>query len=194
MLNLTCKTCLIEKSSDFFYVSPQYKTGFKPSCKDCLKQLYPSKYVKKPPEYFEQRRKEREAKKQEFKEKVILEREKLKELQRPAKEAAIKERRKLEKREYRRKKRSEPYARRVEKINVRCAGLGKLSKGIVIELLTRQDYKCVYCKVDITIDRHVDHIVPLALGGSNTDDNVQLTCPKCNIEKGDLPPWLFSKG
>lgn len=29
---------------------------------------------------------------------------------------------------------------------------------------------------------------PLTLGGSNTDDNVQLLCPTCNIRKGSTHP------
>lgn len=30
----------------------------------------------------------------------------------------------------------------------------------------------------------VDHIVPLSLGGTDTLDNVQLTCKRCNSSKG----------
>jgi len=191
MLNLTCKNCQISKPTDSFYINPAYKTGYRPVCKECLKLKYPSKYEKKPPEYFEERRRIRDREKQELKQKLLVERDMRKELERPAKEAASKEKKKIQKREYRRKKRSEPYARRVEKINDRCSGLGKLSNGIIKKLLIQQDCKCVYCKIDISANRHVDHIVPLALGGLNVDSNVQLTCPECNIKKADLPPWLY---
>lgn len=33
---------------------------------------------------------------------------------------------------------------------------------------------------------HVDHIVPISKGGDEWDlDNLQLTCPRCNLSKGD---------
>lgn len=34
-------------------------------------------------------------------------------------------------------------------------------------------------------DYHVDHIVPLAAGGDEWDlNNLELSCPKCNLQKG----------
>ena|SRR6185369_14798444 len=36
----------------------------------------------------------------------------------------------------------------------------------------------------------VDHIIPLAVGGSNYRSNVQLAHPKCNRKKGNDPNWL----
>lgn len=33
-------------------------------------------------------------------------------------------------------------------------------------------------------DWHLDHIVPLALGGTHTYDNVQVSHPLCNLKKG----------
>jgi len=37
----------------------------------------------------------------------------------------------------------------------------------------------------------MDHIVPLAKGGKNIDSNIQLTCPKCNLEKNSKDPIEF---
>ena len=156
-----------------------------------MKLKYPSKYQKKSPEYFEERRELAAKKKQELKAQLILERDKRKEEMRLQTEAKRKERKRIDNKTYRKKRRSEPYARRVEKINVKCKDVGKLSSNVVTELLVAQEGKCVYCGCDILDSRHIDHIVPLALGGSNTDDNIQLTCPKCNIDKGDTHPLLF---
>jgi 5-methylcytosine-specific restriction endonuclease McrA len=148
--------------------------------------------VKKPPEYFENRRREAaEKKKKDHESRLLVQRESRLVA---AMESEIK--RKTYRKEYNKKKRkeqrAEPFARRVEKNNVKHAALGKLSKHIVKELLIAQKCECVYCKVDITEERHIDHIFPIAKGGTNTDDNIQLTCPKCNIMKGDMYPWEFS--
>jgi 5-methylcytosine-specific restriction endonuclease McrA len=43
---------------------------------------------------------------------------------------------------------------------------------------------CIYCGVDVGEDYHVDHIVPLVKGGSNGKENLQITCPTCNLKKG----------
>ena len=194
MLNLTCKTCRVDKPTDSFYINSNYRNGYRPVCKECMKLKYPSKYEKKPAEYFEQRRKER----REEKEKMILEIKKAKLekrlLEAPLRAEIAKQKKKLSKKKYLVRKRAEPFARRVEKINERCAGLGKLSKNIIKELFTSQNGKCAVCGVDITDSRHVDHILPIAKGGLNIDINVQLLCPSCNIKKSDIHPLLFKHG
>jgi 5-methylcytosine-specific restriction endonuclease McrA len=68
---------------------------------------------------------------------------------------------------------------------------GQLSRDIIATLLSRQDNKCVYCKADISVERHLDHIMPLALGGIHADENTQLLCPRCNRRKGALHPEVF---
>ena len=47
-----------------------------------------------------------------------------------------------------------------------------------------QRWKCNHCGKDIRDENHVDHILPLAKGGSNDMDNLQLLCPPCNLRKG----------
>lgn len=69
---------------------------------------------------------------------------------------------------------------------------GSLSKDIVGKLLTRQKGKCAICGMKMLKGKnHIDHIMPLALGGKNADSNVQLTCPKCNWSKGSEHPVSF---
>jgi len=73
---------------------------------------------------------------------------------------------------------------------------GKLSKDIVQKLLILQKGKCVCCGEGLNNGYHLDHIIPLALGGMNDDFNVQLLTPKCNMSKGSKHPidYMRSKG
>jgi 5-methylcytosine-specific restriction endonuclease McrA len=69
---------------------------------------------------------------------------------------------------------------------------GKLSPGISSRLLTLQCGKCAICKKALKrVGFHLDHIIPIARGGGNTDRNIQLTCPKCNQKKGSKDPIAF---
>lgn len=49
----------------------------------------------------------------------------------------------------------------------------------------RDNYQCQSCqKVDLTAKNlQVDHIIPLAQGGTNDMSNFQTLCAKCNREK-----------
>jgi 5-methylcytosine-specific restriction endonuclease McrA len=78
----------------------------------------------------------------------------------------------------------------VERLNRkhRVRSGGKVSKGLFALLYFRQQGGCVYCGKNLDTGFHRDHIMPIALGGSNTDDNMQLLCPECNIAKGARYP------
>ena len=56
-----------------------------------------------------------------------------------------------------------------------------------------QKHKCINCKKSIKIDMHIDHIIPIAKGGSNDIKNIQLLCPKCNIKKGKIDPIVWAQ-
>ena len=60
--------------------------------------------------------------------------------------------------------------------------LGALSKNEYIDLTNKlhtiQNGKCYICRKDIDLDLHntnIDHIIPLANGGKDTEDNFALT-------------------
>jgi 5-methylcytosine-specific restriction endonuclease McrA len=55
----------------------------------------------------------------------------------------------------------------------------------------KQRYKCACCGTDTTTKYHVDHIIPLALNGSNDLLNLQILCPKCNTQKSAKHPIDF---
>lgn len=68
---------------------------------------------------------------------------------------------------------------------------GVLSKGIAEKLFKLQRGKCACCGELLGNDYHLDHKMPLALGGSNTDDNMQLLRAICNMQKGAKNPIEF---
>jgi hypothetical protein len=74
---------------------------------------------------------------------------------------------------------------------------GKLSKNITKLLMAEQGCKCAGCLVDLlTTGYHLDHVMPIALGGPNIDENIQLLCPTCNSSKNAKHPlaWMAAKG
>lgn len=68
---------------------------------------------------------------------------------------------------------------------------GKLSKDIAQRLHKLQRGMCPCCCQPLGANFHRDHVMPLALGGSNTDDNIQLLCATCNHSKGAKHPVEF---
>lgn len=51
-----------------------------------------------------------------------------------------------------------------------------------------QKGRCAVCKAKVAKKFHVDHIQPLAKGGSNWPANLQILCGPCNLSKGVKDP------
>lgn len=69
---------------------------------------------------------------------------------------------------------------------------GRLSAGLVGRLMLLQRGKCACCHADLLVTgSHLDHVMPLALDGANTDSNTQLLCPDCNQQKHAKHPVDF---
>ena len=74
---------------------------------------------------------------------------------------------------------------------VSAAG-GKLTPGIKAKLFILQAGCCACCKTKCSIrGLHMDHVMPLALGGGSFDDNMQLLCQPCNNSKYSKHPIDF---
>lgn len=73
---------------------------------------------------------------------------------------------------------------------------GELSKGIIDKLYNLQLGKCPCCNLPLGDDYHMDHIMPVFLGGSNEDWNIQLLRSTCNLQKHTKHPidFMQSKG
>lgn len=52
----------------------------------------------------------------------------------------------------------------------------------------RQLGKCYWCGRNVGESYHVDHVIPLSRGGSNTPCNIVIACPTCNYSKKDKLP------
>lgn len=68
---------------------------------------------------------------------------------------------------------------------------GSLTATHIKAMYISQKEKCPVCKKSIKDKYHIDHVTPLAKGGSNDIENIQLLCPFCNLSKGAKDPIEF---
>lgn len=54
------------------------------------------------------------------------------------------------------------------------------TKDLVVWIKNHRSQECKYCGQSST---HIDHIVPLAQGGTHTWSNIQMICKDCNLSK-----------
>jgi 5-methylcytosine-specific restriction endonuclease McrA len=69
---------------------------------------------------------------------------------------------------------------------------GRHTKDDIAAIAKSQRWRCIYCPASIKRAYNADHIMPLALGGSNDKTNIQLLCPRCNKSKGAKHPIQFA--
>ncbi len=69
---------------------------------------------------------------------------------------------------------------------------GIVSLDIKDKLMKAQRGRCACCRVDLkTVVVNLDHIIPIVLGGKNSDENIQLLCRTCNNQKYAKHPVDF---
>lgn len=73
----------------------------------------------------------------------------------------------------------------------RAGAAGRHSGAGILRQLELQGGLCFYCGEPLGEDRHVDHFIPLARGGSNGPENIVLACASCNMRKHTKMPWEF---
>jgi len=79
------------------------------------------------------------------------------------------------------------HTRRARKLGV----VGKLSHGLAGRLFVSQMGMCPCCDQPLGDKFEMDHIMPLFLQGTNTDDNIQLLRRSCNRQKHAKHPDVF---
>lgn len=64
-----------------------------------------------------------------------------------------------------------------------------VSKRTRYEVLNRDNFTCRYCGQSAPdVKLHVDHVMPVALGGADTPDNLVAACMDCNAGKASTHP------
>jgi 5-methylcytosine-specific restriction endonuclease McrA len=63
------------------------------------------------------------------------------------------------------------------------AAPGAYTASDVRDCLVTQGARCFYCLASLADGYHVDHMTPLARGGSNGPENIVCSCPTCNSKK-----------
>lgn len=63
----------------------------------------------------------------------------------------------------------------------------------VERLLVLQRHKCAYCAASLKRGFHIDHRVPVAKGGDNSPQNIDLLCKRCNLTKSAKLPHEFAQ-
>jgi 5-methylcytosine-specific restriction endonuclease McrA len=70
---------------------------------------------------------------------------------------------------------------------------GQHTAADVSEIMRLQRIRCAYCRTKLGTAHHVDHIQPLARGGSNDRRNLQMLCVPCNRHKAAKDPAVFAR-
>lgn len=78
---------------------------------------------------------------------------------------------------------------------ISAAAFAKSAGFTLAGLMVEQGAICPCCKIDLIAlgYYHLDHIMPLALGGVNEYWNAQFLCPSCNFSKNAKNPYSWAK-
>lgn len=82
--------------------------------------------------------------------------------------------------------RAREWARKRQSMKV-----ARLPRGTTQKLGGMQGWKCAICRCSVKSNYHLDHIMPLALGGEHAPRNLQLLCPSCNVRKNAKHPVVY---
>ncbi|MEJ7871707.1 MAG: HNH endonuclease [Rubrobacteraceae bacterium] len=166
-----CCSCEHFLSADCFYKCSAKKDGLAAMCKDCNRE-YQKKYRENNREYFRERnRKERAENPSLNAARTMRWRDK----NRGPKAAMNKAWREANK-----GAQMEHWQRRRAR---KQQAQGSHTFNEVWRMAEDQGWLCGYCEVPLFGVFHVDHILPLSRGGSDSWDNLAVTCKFCNLRK-----------
>lgn len=206
----TCNTCLEWKPYTDFHVNKNCKDGYLSKCKVCRKTSdteYVANHRENSRESARRWRANNTEKSDQRARKWALEHpleiKKIQDKHRHSEQGKLSQRRYLKTRDPEKRATAvrkyylanmDAYRNRCRNRRARVHGsTGSHTKEEVTAIALAQDMKCVYCRVDLADGYHVDHIMPIALGGSNDKSNIQALCPTCNLKKGAKHPEQYAR-
>lgn len=110
--------------------------------------------------------------------------------------ADVLERRRLSSKEREQSRKRDWYAHNAKRRALRVGAGGTYTKADFVAQVERQHHRCYWCGkrlgLRVGTDYHADHVIPLALGGSNDKANIVAACVECNLHKGAKHPIEFA--
>lgn len=94
---------------------------------------------------------------------------------------------------YREENRQKIYAWIRDRRAKKASAPGRHTAADIEAIGSRQKWKCAWCGCKCEGSYHVDHIIPLAKGGTNWPDNLCISCPTCNLKKKAKLPHEFAQ-
>lgn len=163
------------ETNEFFHKHPSGVNGLRTKCKNCRNK--PPRHILSPEERRERKREQdrqrkRSAKRIASNDRYRTSAEAKAHLKAYKQRPEVKERR----REY----------DRIREANRRASG-GTFTKADVEAIRKAQGNRCYLCGKKLK-KYHIDHFIPLALGGTSDPGNLRLACPHCNLSKNDKHP------
>lgn len=195
----TCKKCNSEKRLTEFSKSAQSKTGHRPRCKACENSAAVAWYA----DNVEKIRAKSVARHAANPEKMRARLSVWRKANREKARASIAASRSANLAKYRATvaawKAANPESVRAanqKRRAIKRNAEGVVSRDIEQRLFALQNGKCPCCREPLGDDYHLDHIMPLALGGLHDDSNLQLMRAGCNLRKNAKHPvdYMQSKG
>lgn len=174
-MTLVCKKCLTKKDVADFHKRKDTPSGYRKECKECRNTKAKNSYDKdstKKKEYIKKNKKS-------IKDRMDI-------YYKENKEVLL-----LQQKRYRASQTGKAISQKVEAkryLQVRETRDGSITDETLRLLYEAQDGRCYICNCDLTQlkrrNQHLDHIVPLILGGKHILENVAWSCANCNFLKG----------
>lgn len=172
----TCTKCGIDKPLNDYYDSENGRDGKESRCKQCKSSYYRARYKANPEPQRTQALKWAEANRERSRANALK------------RSRSNREQQRNKSRAWRaanpQKAKSQDYARRARKAHAVPQRWKRT---------TCPDHLCYWCGTTLTPEiTHIDHIMPISLGGQDTPDNTANTCASCNLTKNNTHPlaWL----
>lgn len=69
----------------------------------------------------------------------------------------------------------------------------KIDPKLILAMVEKQKWRCAACGCSVRRGYEMDHVMPLALGGAHSIQNIQILCRRCNRSKQAMHPLEFAK-